>query len=422
MSEPRQEPPRAAVALKALFWVAGAALLAIGVVGTDDRLRDHHLHAAYGNVVTWGLWVAAYIFFIGLSAGAFLVSSLVYVFGVRRFEPIGRLAVFSALVTLLLALLAIVVDLGHMDRAWHVVAYPNFKSPMAWMIFLYALYALILIVEMHFLLRADLAARRDAPGWRGRAWRLLALGARDTSTEARSRHRRIVGVLAALGVPVAVMFHGGVGALFGIVAARPHWHSGLFPILFLVSALTSGGALLVVVAAVFQRGLGHHAALVSTLGRLVLALLATDVLLQSSELVIAFRGGVPSHLEGFRLAMFGPYWQVFWGLQVGLGTLLPLALLACSRRPAITALACLLVVLGTFALRLNIVIPGLAGEELRGLMAAVHTPRLTSEYFPSAMEWMVTAGIAGLGLLLFGVGELLLPPATLEDSPHAVRV
>ena len=86
----------------------------------------------------WGLWVAAYIYFIGLSAGSFLISSLVYVFNMKRFERIGRLAVFTAVVTLFLALLSIWADLGHMGRAWEVLVYANFKSPMAWMIWLYS--------------------------------------------------------------------------------------------------------------------------------------------------------------------------------------------------------------------------------------------------------------------------------------------
>src|ERR1019366_7851007 len=134
------EPASSSSRMKTLFWILGLACIAVGTVGWYNRLFRGHHDANYNNIVVWGLWVAAYIFFIGLSAGAFLVSSLVYVFNVERFERIGRLAVFSALVTLVLALLSIWVDLGHMDRAWHVLIYPNFKSPMAWMIYLYTGY------------------------------------------------------------------------------------------------------------------------------------------------------------------------------------------------------------------------------------------------------------------------------------------
>jgi molybdopterin-containing oxidoreductase family membrane subunit len=398
--------------LKRLFWFSGAVLFALGLAGWYDRLAHGHLNANYGSLVTWGLWVAVYIYFIGLSAGAFLISSLVYVFDMKRFERIGRLAVFTALVTLFLALLSIWADLGHMLRAWHVVAYANFKSPMAWMIWLYSAYFALLVVEFWFLLRRDLVAGAAIPGWRGSVYRALSLGSRDLTDAAAARDRTVVRVLATIGVPVAIMFHGGVGALFGVVAARPHWHSGMFPILFLLSALVSGGALLTVIAAIFQDGWHRNRDTVLALGRMVLGLLLLDVLFQISEMLVAFYGGIPGHIEGLRLAIGGPFWWVFWGWQLVLGTLVPVLLLVLptKRDPRWVSLAGLLVALGFLGVRLNIVIPGLAAEEIRGLSAAVASGRVTTHYVPSPTEWLLTFGVVGLGLLLFGLGEMLLPP------------
>src|ERR1051325_3141204 len=168
-----------AATLKRLFWTAGVIFFVLGLAGWADRLIYGHVHANYGSVVTWGLWVAAYIYFIGLSAGSFLISSLVYVFGLKRFERIGRLAVFSAIVTLFLALLSIWADLGHMGRAWHVVVYANFKSPMAWMIWLYSAYFALLLAEMWFLLRADLVIGARGRDWRAGVYRALSLGSSD---------------------------------------------------------------------------------------------------------------------------------------------------------------------------------------------------------------------------------------------------
>ncbi len=403
--------------LKRLFWISGTVLFVLGLFGWYDRLAHGHLNANYGSVVTWGLWVAAYIYFIGLSAGSFLISSLVYVFNMQRFERIGRLAVFTAVVTLFLALLSIWADLGHMTRAWHVIVYANFASPMAWMIWLYSAYFLLLLAELWFLLRRDLVAGRAAPGPRGAVYRWLSLGSRDLSEAAALRDRRVVRVLATIGVPVAIMFHGGVGALFGVVAARPHWHSGMFPILFLLSALVSGGALLTVIAAIFQDGWTRNRETVLALGRLVLGLLLLDVLFQISEMLVAFYGGIPGHLEGLKLVIGGPFWWVFWGWQLVLGTLVPVLLLALPTRkdPRWVSLAGLLIALGFLGVRLNIVVPGLAAEEIRGLSTAIASARMTTHYIPSVSEWLLTAGIVGLGLLLFGLGELLMPE---ESAPR----
>jgi molybdopterin-containing oxidoreductase family membrane subunit len=399
------------LSLKSLFWVAGVLLLLAGIPGWYDRLTHGHLNANYGSLVPWGLWVAAYIYFVGLSAGSFLISSLVYVFNLKQFEKVGRLALFTALITLLLALLSIWVDLGHMERFWHVFAYPNFRSPMAWMIWLYTAYFVLLAVELWFLLRRDLVTGAQGTDWKARASRVLSFGSRDESAESEQRDRKIVKILATIGIPIAIMFHGGVGTLFGIVAARPAWHSGLFPVLFLLSALASGAALLTVTAAIFQDGWRKNRDTVLALGRLVLALLLLDVLFQFSEILIAYAGGVPGHTDSLNLILMGPYSWVFWGLQVIVGILIPIVLLAGPTRsdPRFVSLAGLMIVLGFIGVRLNIVIPGLATEEIRGMMEAVSSPRISTAYVPSTSEWLLTAGIVGLGLLLFGIGEMLLP-------------
>lgn len=397
--------------LKVIFWVVGGALFLVGLPGWYLRVAHGHEDANYGSVVTWGLWIAAYIFFIGLSAGAFLISSLVYVFNVKRFESVGRVAVFTAVVTLFLALLSVWADIGHMSRFWHVMVYPNFRSPMAWMIWLYTLYFIILIAELWFLLRRDLVQGARQPGWRGRVYRVLALGSPDDSDASAARDRAVVRVLATIGVPVAILFHGGVGALFGVISARPQWNSGLTPILFLVSALASGGALLTVVAAIFQDGWNRNRATVLALGKFVLGLLLLDLLLQFSELLVAMYGNEPGHIAGWKLIIGGEYWWVFWGWQVALGAIVPIIILASrlGKDPRFVSLAGLLIVMGFIGVRLNIVIPGLAVEEIEGITRAIASDRITTDYFPSISEWLLTAGVVGLGLLLFGLGEILLP-------------
>ncbi|HZP97397.1 MAG TPA: NrfD/PsrC family molybdoenzyme membrane anchor subunit [Candidatus Limnocylindria bacterium] len=401
--------------LKRIFWISGGVLFAAGLVGWYDRIVNGHANMAYSDLIPWGLGVASYIYFIGLSAGSFLISSLVYVFNVRRFEKIGRLALFTAVVTLSLALLTIWSDIGHMTRAWEVLAYPNFRSPMAWMIWLYSGYFLLLVSELWFVVRRDLVAGASVGGARGLLYRTLALGSRDAGDESARRDKRVVRVLATIGVPLAVMFHGGVGALFGVLIARPLWNGGMYPIIFLVSALASGGALLTLVSAIFQDGLRRNRDTVVALGQLVLGLLLADLLLQISDYVVTLYGNVPEDAAALQLVMGGPFSWVFWGWQIGIGTLVPLALLAFPTRkdPRWVSFAGLLIAAGFLGVRLNIVVPGLAAEELKGIAQAVSSPRFTTSYFPSLTEWLLVVGIAGFGLLLFGVGELLLP----EEQP-----
>lgn len=411
-------------ALKSVFWAAGIVLVLAGSWAWIDRFVNADKNANYGSIVPWGLWVAAYIYFIGLSAGSFLVSSLVYVFNIKRFESIGRLALFSAVVTLLLALLSISADLGHPFRAWHVLVYPNFRSPMAWMIWLYSAYFALVMLELWFVLRHDLVVGAREPGLKGSIYRVLVFGSKDSSPEMEQSDRQIVRILATVGVPLAIMFHGGVGSLFGVISSRPAWHGGLFPILFLVSALVSGGALLVLVSTIFQDGLRKNRETLIALSTLVMGLLLFDLLLQISETLVGFYGNQPDRIENFRLIYGGPYWWVFWVWQLGLGTLVPLAILILPqtrKNAAAAAAACGLIAVGFLAVRLNIVIPGLADEQLAGISDAFASTRISTDYVPSVMEFLFTSGIIGIGLLLFGIGEWFLPRErehTTEEVSH----
>lgn len=395
-----------------IAWVIAIVGFAVGLVGLYQRLTLGHQAANYGSYVPWGLWVAAYIYFIGLSAGAFLLSTLVYVFRIQRLERIGKLALWTALVTLAAAMLIIWLDLGHPERFWRLFLRTNFRSIMGWMIWFYSAYFILLVIELWFAMRADLVACSDEPGPKGALCRFLTFGRRDVSTRAIQRDQSILRVLGSIGVPLAVAFHGGVGALFGVVGARPYWHGGLAPITFLIGALTSGGALLAFVTAIWgpDRGTEEHRRLVIFLGQIVLGLLAFDLLLEWAEYSIGLYSAVPAEAESLRLVLFGQYWWVFWIVHLLIGAVIPLALLAFRGRslPAVATAGALIAV--TFlSVRLNIVIPGLAVEELEGLRTAFTGPGLQFDYFPSAMEWLFFVWTVSLAGLLFLIGYSLLP-------------
>ncbi|MGB9601760.1 MAG: NrfD/PsrC family molybdoenzyme membrane anchor subunit, partial [Limisphaerales bacterium] len=171
-----------------------------------------------------------------------------------------------------------------------------------------------------------------------------------------------------------------------------------------------GGALLTLISSVFQEGWSKNRDVVIELGKMVLALLLLDVLFQVSEFLVVYRGGIPGHIAGFDLVIKGPYAWVFWGWQGVVGTVIPILLLILPTRksPRWVALAGLLIAAGIFGLRLNIVIPGLAVEEIHGLTTAIYSHRVDPNYFPSLSEWLLTFGIVGFGMLLFGLGENFL--------------
>ncbi len=391
-----------------LIWFLAICGFIVGSYGLWDRLANGHVNAAYGSYVPWGLWVAEYTYFIGLSAGAFLLSTLVYVFNMRRLEKVGKLALLTAIVTLFAAMFLIFLDLGHPERAWKLIVNTNFHSIMGWMIWLYSSYFILLLAEFWFALRGDLVA------WSSKSAlaRFLTFGRTDASEAALAADRRTLRILGSIGVPLAVAFHGGVGALFGVLGSRPYWNSGLTPIVFLVGALLSGGALLTFVTAVFDpnRGTAEHRDLVLFLGKIVIGLLAFDVLLEWADYSISYYSSIPAHVNALRLVLFGPYWWVFWGLHLGLGVIVPAILLIVGRRSwQYVALAGFLIAVTFISVRLNIVIPALVTPEIQGLEQAYAGPGLTFAYFPSLTEWLLGLWAASVAVLVFLSGIRWLP-------------
>jgi Ni/Fe-hydrogenase subunit HybB-like protein len=373
--------------MKKLLYILWSIAFILGSIGVYQRLVYGHAPANYGNRVVWGLWVAMYIYFVGLSAGAFLLSSLVYVFKVKMFEKVGKLALITALVTLLCALLSIWFDLGHMWRAYEVITRPNLpNSMMAWMIWLYSAYMILLIYETLY------AFKIESGKYEG---------------EKLISYQKKLRTLAIIGIPLAIAFHGGVGALFGVVASNPMWHSALTPIFFLVGAIASGSALFTFIFAFFweNKRSEYYYKMLKILAKIVLVAVLFDLLLEWAELSITLWMGTPEHTAGFRQMLFGEYWYVFWIFHMFLGVLVPIYLLAVKKNAVAIGWASFLVMLTFIGVRLNIVIPGLVAEKIHGQALAYIHPRLAYNYFPSMMEWLVGTFIIAFGVALLYLGN-----------------
>ena len=407
---------------KALLFLVWVALMAWGVTGVYQRFTQGHILANYGSYVPWGLWVSAYIYFIGLSAGAFLLSSMIYVFGLHRLERIGRLSLFTSAVTLLMALLSIWFDLGHLERFYEVFTRPSFSSMMTWMVWLYTGYFALILAELWFSLRPAVAAQAQEKGrvsWVSRLFGISEAHAESGQTHATSyeHSRRMLRILGAIGIPLAIAFHGGVGALSATLSARPYWHTGLYPILFLTGALTSGGALMLAVVAIFHRESSQEQKdLLKFLSRLVLGILLFDLLLEWAEFSTPMWYRIGQEHGLMKEILFGQYWYVFWIFHMALGSIIPILLLIWKpvSRWAVGIGGGLIAV--TFlTVRLNIVIPGLITPTLRGLENSYVDHRLVFQYAPSWFEWSVVAFIVALGGAIFYIGSRILPLAQIRE-------
>ncbi len=365
---------------RVLYVLAGIALL-VGLWGFYDRFAFGHVNANYGSYVTWGLWVAMYLFFAGISTGAFMVAALDYLFGVALFKGSGKPALWGALVSMPAALASIGLDLGHMGRIWKVYLQPNFESVMAQLVWGYSIFTLLIAVVLYLAIR-----REQSP---------------------------LLRPLMIVGVVLAIFLSGGVGALLGVNASRNSWHVGMLPAQFPVFSLTSGVALmLILIGWLGSSSDERRPAQLRILSMLLAGLLLVKAYYLWTDFSQALYQGGSHSAEAVNIVLFGRYGWAFWLLQLGLGMLVPLVALTwprLARDSRVAGLMGVLVLIGMAVARANIIFPALAIPDLQGLSSAFSGPHLSYDYYPSLMEWAVTAGIVGGTTLAFLIGSDYLP-------------
>lgn len=362
--------------LKRVLYAVCVLALLFGAWGVYDRLTTGHQDANYGSYVVWGLWVAMYLFFAGTAAGSFMFATLDFLFHIKLFKGTGKVALWTALVSLAAALLSIWLDLGHMERIWKVYFQANFNSVMAQMVWGYTGFGLLLLAALIF-------ATRNAES---KALRLLMI----------------------IGVPVSLFVSGAVGALLGVNAGRAFWHVGLLPVQFPIFSLASGFAAMLIVIGLFGAKEDARRSQQLWVIALVTAVLQiVKLYFLWADFSQSMYANVPQNVAAVNQVLYGPYGGVFWIGQVLLGSLLPIVILTQRKwasKPAIAGWVGVLVLIGFAIARANIVFPALTVPELDALTTAFSGPHLQFDYFPSLMEWAVTIGISGLAVLAFLIG------------------
>jgi molybdopterin-containing oxidoreductase family membrane subunit len=396
---------------KIIFKTAIAGLV-IGSWGMAERLIFGLSPVAFGSHIPWGLWVALYIFFLGLSAGAFLITILTYVFRIKKFESIGKLSAFTVLAALLCEGFFIILDLGSMHRVYRFLVTPSFTSIMTWMFIFFSAMGIIYLIKTYLLIKEDLIRLGNDETLRWQKWyRRLAFNRTEFDDAERSKTDDHIHKLAIISLPVGILFYGANGAFFAILLNRPIWNSAMTPLLFIVAALLSGGALIVFLTHIFHR----DNEVVLLLGRIILGLLGIFLLMEFLQLFVGYYAGSIHIAESINLIIFGPYWWTFWIVHLVFGSLIPLYLLIKGRDKADSiAIACALIVVSFISVRLNFIVPDQAVYKLEGLGEAFQHMRLSAEYFPNLNEWLVSIWVVSLGVLFFLAGTKYLPVISSE--------
>ena len=358
-------------------------LLVLGLLtlpGIYATLTMHH-HGLYlsgmTNRIPWGLQIIFCVFYIGLSAGSLVISSLYGIFGKIEYKPFARIAVYLALLLLVAALMSILTDLGRLGNLQSSFSNFNFLSMLSINPFLYNMYILICIVYLWAMLK-----EKDS----------------------------LVKAFALIAVIWAVLVHSGTGAIFGFVP-RELYQSPLLPPSFISAALSSGTALMILVILslfkITKRPLDSE--LVVRLGRLLAVFVVVVVyflFVENAYRLYMAESRAAAHYFLFDSAMG----TVFWGGLILIGSIIPAILLfhpKTAKSIRWIAVASVMVVFGVLCERYLIVIPGqthppelLPGMEITG--SAIQEGIVT--YSISIYEVFQALGVAAIIGFAFVVG------------------
>ena len=280
------------------------------------------------NRVPWGLQIIMAVFYVGLSAGSLVISSLYAIFGKVEYKPFARISVTLAMLFLVAALLSIILDWGRPDRIFVPFMYFNPISMFTINPFLYISYILICGFYLWAMFK-----ERDL----------------------------LIKIMAVVAVTWAIGVHSGTGMIFGFVP-RELYQSALLPPSFIAAAVSSGTALMIlVILGLFKftrRPLDD--ALIVRLGRLLAIFIFGVLYFVAVENL--YRWYLPQSREAALFFLFdGVQAWVFWLGMILIGSVIP-AFLLLHRRPGQSipwiATASVMVVLGVLCERYLIVVPG----------------------------------------------------------------
>ena len=382
-----------------LWYAVLTAAAAFGLAAWIYELEKGLSSTGMRDVVSWGMYIFTFAFFIGLSAGGLIMASSAEVFGIKALKPLSRLGVLSAAACVSVAALMIIPDLGRPDRILNILVHPNWSSPLIWDILIISVYFVFSVVDL-----AVLHQHEAEP----------------------TKLRRTARALAYVGLPTAVLLHSVTAWIFGLQIARTWWNTALMAPLFVVSAILSGTALVTLLALASERWAGFSlpAQTKSWLRGFITVALIIDLFFVGCDYITVLWGNVPADRSALNLVLPGGAWSwTFWG-EWTVGGVVPLLFLLVPRLrrlPGALGLAAFLAIVGVYIFRIELVVIGFVnpltqyppGNAVGTYNPATSSFQLAGHYAPTWVEYGIVIGLVALfaGMVTFGYQRLRMASA-----------
>lgn len=327
------------------------------------------------HVIPLTTYISTYFFLTGISAASFLISTLAYVFGMEKFKPAGRIGAVVAPIVLFIAPLFLVIDLEQPLRFVHLFYMFNFRSPVTWGTFLLTLYPINCLIYLLFIYKAEGSTALDTSKDCDGTFSLQPIAGGSQFADAEiikaNKNKKWMKLFGSAGIPLAILVHGYTGFIVGLGQGRAMWNVSLMPMYFLVSAMVSGTAFLILLCILKQKVFGDNPTmlkffptisddLIYALSKILAGFIVLDFLFVVSE-VLVLTSSRPDDYAAAMLILRGSFAPLFVGVEVILGLFAPLLILIVpkvNRNMLALSAASILVLVGVYAMRYVTVVGG----------------------------------------------------------------
>jgi Ni/Fe-hydrogenase subunit HybB-like protein len=384
----------------ALYYAWCLFLLAVIVTGLLFYLKQHDVGLIATNMndqVSWGLYIANFTYLVGAAAAAVLLVIPSYVY---HFKPIKEIVVLGELFaasSIVMAILFVMVDLGRLDRFWHMIpgiGSMNFpQSLLAWdvlalngYLFLNLLIPVYLLVKFYY---------RQEPNW------------------------KFILPFILLSIPWAVAIHTVTAFLYNGLPARPFWNASILAPRFLASAFCSGPAMIIIIFQIIRKVSIHQIEIedkaLFKISELIAYAMFLNLFLLSAELFKEYYSQTV-HVASFEYLFQGLHGHrqlvpwIWSALAMNIVAFIIFLIPKTRKRLTTLNIGCLLVIVGVWIEKgPGFIIPGFVPDPLGEIF----------EYFPNMLELMVSFGIWATGLLIFTLLMKVAIPIESREFSHS---
>lgn len=396
-----------------VFWITASILALIclwGLVAYIQQLRYGLGKTGLNHPEYWGIYIIDFVFFIGISHAGTLISAILRISKAEWRRSITRSAEFITVLVIGFGAVQPIIDLGRPDRVLNVIRHAQPLSPLLWDVASIGLYFTACTIYLYVPMIPDLALIRDRRIKMPAFYRVLALGYTGTP---KQRHllEKVIGILAVAVIPIAISVHTVIGWIFALTL-RPMWHSTIFGPYFVMGAIYSGIAALLIAMAVLRKvyRLENYFKDIHfyNMGLLLLLMSCLWTYFTFAEYLTAFYGQEVAEMRTFWDKLSGRFALPFW-IMVMSCSVIPFLLMCRKKTRSMrgTTVAACFVVVGMWLERFNIVVPTSVNPRLELYQAG--------SYMPSWIEiGMMAATFAGF-ILLYMVATKFFPMVSIWE-------